>query len=85
MHGSVGERRDQRERDRLAERGAGERDEQTVDAHEDGYRMLHQQGQALGDALIETARMAREDDATGIDARTVDVLLPAQTRADFHS
>ena len=58
---------------------------QTVDAHEDGYRMLHQQGQALGDALIETARMAREDDATGIDARTVDVLLPAQTRADFHS
>lgn len=29
--------------------------------------------------------MAREDDATGIDARTVDVLLPAQTRADFHS
>ena len=58
---------------------------QTVDAHEDGYRMLHQQGQALGDALIEAARMAREDDATGIDARTVDVLLPAQTRADFHS
>ena len=58
---------------------------QTVDAHEDGYRMLHQQGQALGNALIEAARMAREDDATGIDARTVDVLLPAQTRADFHS
>ena len=58
---------------------------QTVDAHEDGYRMLHQQGQALGDALIEAARMAREDDATGIDARTVDVLLPAQTRADFRS
>lgn len=58
---------------------------QTVDAHEDGCRMLHQQGQALGDALIEAARMAREDDATGIDARTVDVLLPAQTRADFHS
>ena len=50
---------------------------QTVDAHEDGYRMLHQQGQALGNALIEAARMAREDDATGIDARTVDVLLPA--------
>lgn len=49
---------------------------QTVDAHEDGYRMLHQQGQALGNALIEAARMAREDDATGIDARTVDVLLP---------
>lgn len=58
---------------------------QTVDAHEDGYRMLHQQGQALGDALIEAARMARKDDATGIGARTVDVLLPAQTRADFHS
>ena len=58
---------------------------QTVDAHEDGYRMLHQQGQALGDALIEAARMAREDSAAGIDARTVDVLLPAQTRADFHS
>ena len=43
---------------------------QTVDAHEDGYRMLHQQGQALGDALIEAARMARKDDATGIGART---------------
>lgn len=55
----------------------------TVDAHEDGYRMLHQQGQVLGDALIEAARMAREDSAAGIDARTVDVLLPAQTRADF--
>lgn len=57
----------------------------TVDAHEDGYRMLHQQGQVLGDALIEAARMAREDSAAGIDARTVDVLLPAQTRADFYS
>lgn len=57
----------------------------TVDAHEDGCRMLHQQGQVLGDALIEAARMAREDSAAGIDARTVDVLLPAQTRADFYS
>lgn len=57
----------------------------TDDAHEDGYRMLHRQGRALGDALIKAVRAAREDDANSIDASTVDVLLPAQTRADFCS
>lgn len=58
---------------------------QTLDAHESGYRMLHRQGRAMSDALIEAVRAAREDDAIGVDARTVDVLLPAQTRADFCS
>lgn len=57
----------------------------TDDAHEDGYRMLHRQGRALGDALIGAVRAARENDAVGIDASTVDVLLPAQTRTDFCS
>lgn len=47
--------------------------------------MLHRQGRVLSDALIEAVRAAREDDAIGVDARTVDVLLPAQTRADFCS
>ena len=47
--------------------------------------MLHRQGRALGDALIGAVRAARENDAAGIDASTVDVLLPAQTRADFCS
>lgn len=57
----------------------------TDDAHEDGYRMLHRQGRALGDALIGAVRAARENDAASIDASTVDVLLPAQARADFCS
>lgn len=57
----------------------------TDDAHEDGYRMLHRQGRALGDALIGAVRAARENDAAGIDASTVDVLLPGQTRASFCS
>ncbi len=39
----------------------------------------------MSDALIEAVRAAREDDAIGVDARTVDVLLPARTRADFCS
>ncbi len=56
---------------------------QETDAHEDGYRMLHQQGAALADALAGAVREAREVGGADIDARAVDVLLPAQARADF--
>ncbi len=54
-----------------------------TDAREGGYRMLHQQGAALADALVAAVREAREVGGADIDARAVDVFLPAQARADF--
>lgn len=54
------------------------------DAHEDGYRMLHQQGSALGGAVVQ-ALDAAEPVEDGLSARSIDVELPAQERADFHS
>ena len=54
------------------------------DAHEEGYRMLHQQGDALGRAVIH-ALDAVEPAGDTVAARAFDVELPAQERADFHS
>ncbi len=53
------------------------------DAHEDGYRMLHVQGCALVDALIDAARAAEPVEGVDIDARSVEAILPGQVRADF--
>lgn len=54
------------------------------DVHEDGYRMLHQQGSALGRAIVQ-ALDAAEPVEGALSARSIDVVLPAQERADFHS
>lgn len=54
------------------------------DVHEDGYRMLHQQGSALGRAIVQ-ALDAAEPVEGALSARSIDVGLPAQERADFHS
>ena len=57
----------------------------TEDAHEDGYRMLHQQGAALGLALVQALADAVPCEAGTIAARELTVELPAQERADFQS
>ena len=54
------------------------------DVHEDGYRMLHQQGSALGRAIVQ-ALDAAEPVEGALSARSIDAVLPAQERADFHS
>lgn len=57
----------------------------TEDAHEEGYRILHRQGSALGRAITGALAEAVPCVPGAPEAREVDVELPAQERADFHS
>ncbi len=57
----------------------------TVDAHELAYRMLHKQGRALAEALAKAVDTCAPVEGGQVFARVLDVELPAQERADFHS
>lgn len=56
-----------------------------TDAQERAYRMLHKQGHALACALTETMDASALIENPHVEARTFDVELSAQERADFQS
>lgn len=58
---------------------------QTTDAHEGAYRMLHKQGQALANALVEAVDTCALVEGMRVEAQALNVELPAQERADFHT
>ncbi len=57
----------------------------STDAHEDGYRMLHQQGARLTEELLAAIQDATPVTCDSIAAECHELTLPGQERAEFHS